>query len=112
MGAAPPLPLTQQPFSRTDLLPNTRPLSPLFSHYALLMCCFMGQGITVEVGRAHFETEKKRYTVLDAPGHKNYVPNMIQVGAYDMETHEASAHAVVGMGGRGWLEGAAAMCPT
>ena len=30
------------------------------------------KGKTVEVGRAHFETAKKRYTLLDAPGHKNY----------------------------------------
>ena len=35
------------------------------------------KGKTVEVGRARFETESKRYTILDAPGHKNYVPNMI-----------------------------------
>lgn len=35
------------------------------------------KGKTVEVGRGFFETEKRRYTILDAPGHKTFVPSMI-----------------------------------
>ena len=35
------------------------------------------KGKTVEIGRAVIETPTKMYTIFDAPGHKNYVPNMI-----------------------------------
>ncbi|KAJ2633657.1 translation termination factor GTPase eRF3 [Coemansia sp. RSA 1290] len=35
------------------------------------------KGKTVECGRAFFETARRRYTILDAPGHKNYVPSMV-----------------------------------
>lgn len=36
------------------------------------------KGKTVEVGRATMDTPRIRYVIFDAPGHKNYVPNMIQ----------------------------------
>jgi len=39
------------------------------------------RGITVEVGRARFQTANRRYTILDCPGHKNYVPNMLKGAA-------------------------------
>src|SRR5690348_10716543 len=35
------------------------------------------KGITTEMGKASFETSAKRYTILDTPGHKTLVPNMI-----------------------------------
>ncbi len=35
------------------------------------------KGITVDTGKACFELENKKVVILDAPGHKSYVPSMI-----------------------------------
>ncbi|KAJ1555429.1 translation termination factor GTPase eRF3, partial [Nowakowskiella sp. JEL0078] len=39
------------------------------------------KGKTVEYGRGFFESEKRRFTLLDAPGHGLYVPSMLSGAA-------------------------------
>jgi len=42
------------------------------------------RGITIDIYHAEFETEKRHYALIDCPGHKDYIKNMI-TGAAQMD---------------------------
>ena len=55
------------------------------NHEPWFMTCIMDineeereKGKTIEIGKAFFETEHRRFTLLDAPRHAGYILNLLQ----------------------------------